>query len=1576
MDQNIARIYQSMGPLLKTMEQTATAIDHTNHLLNQIHTHFAQVARIAHDTYIAFRRLLRTLQRPEHGAFELLGKYMRNSDDTGDAHIHQLLNILRNLTQIAISIKKAIQPSNKAVAITHSTIINLIQTIQMNKNKHLGDILGTNERPQALQLDIQAQATMTLTIEVNHSGANSLIQNVLEDQIPSISSGFLKRLAAIVAAILVMGGLIFLAGFLTVIKPVVFTLGLAAITAILDSLVVAAHAMKVVDDTAPMISGAFAKKIAAIGLGIIAMGGLAVLAGYLTSLNPSLFNNGLAAIAGIREELVNAAVAMREVDDHAPMISASYAKKLLAIGVAITGMGILAGVVGYLMSLDSSSSLLTNGLAAISQISEQLVEAAIAIKSIDENVPMISDGFALKLASLGAALIVMGGLVVVGGYLKEKKPDILKAGLQAVSMISDSLIEAAKAVAKVDENVPMISDGFALKLASLGTALIGMGGLAIVGGYLQNKKPGVLQAGLQAVSMISDSLIEAANAVAKIDENVPPISLDFATKLATVGAALLGMGAFVTLIGAGVLKTGGMLLVAQALGMLITLGLAATIVTAARAVGEIVEHTPSNLGTVESKIEIIGAALKAVGSQRLSSGLGFIRNLVGMFDVAILAATTTMYAEIGKTLEEIQNLEINKTEVMARVESIGETLQAVAGHNIERGMNIIGNFLGLIDVAILGATVKLYAQIGEEIQKINDLDFCPDRVMEKVDLISEVIEAVRSERVAEEINLLSAFLEAVEISILGKIINTYGEIAETLQKLSEMDFSEADRQAAMDMIDLLMDFVSDLEVGSSSLFERLGRWFSSAPDHTEVEAAREHIEHLKAIAQALEVIQEIVIEPTDVESQMNKLKEAIQHLEGMEDLINGEIDTTLVEQAKLAIENFSKIAEAIQTIQSVTVDRTMVSERIQDMQSTFSYLRRVSFDGRIDTRQVELAKQAMENFAAIASAIETIGEVEIDPALVGRRIGEMQQTFTYLRGLNDIRADEIDTETSEAARQAMQALADIAEAIETIGEIVIDPGHIKIQIERIQETFQHLNTVDDIVDQVEIDTATSEAARDVMQHLAAIAEAIDTIGEVEVDPDLVRDKIEEIQATFQYLTAEHLEVPEDLIDAEVISPIKTVVTHLAEIADALQRIVETTFDSGDIQDRIRELRDEILPELTATKFSEAQNLVEETIMTKIKRVINCLTSTLETLSQFPEDEMNATHIKGEIEKLGQIVEKINATNLELSTEEETLTTSLHLIEQVANLLEKISQLEEIEINKEAICEMLTGAQTVLTAIEAFTSDLLTLELEEATEVVQGIQNLLTDLSNLQADFTEIDIVEKLATSMEEALPRAKEAVINVGDAIKETFQAELTKVKENFIEMDIIGQLITNFEENKQRVETTATAIATTIRTAFETGLDGFSSIGENAMAGLNQGLLSGESAVIATATRIANSITRTMQTALSINSPSRVMRDQIGCAIPEGIAVGIDAEANTVTNALTSLSDDMVQTIKTDPVSEMDWQTMKGTTKHDLTVNYQQLTPQINVEVHTDGGDVDVESLVEQIEDMICEKQNALLLA
>ncbi|GAF14930.1 phage tail length tape-measure protein [Bacillus sp. JCM 19045] len=95
---------------------------------------------------------------------------------------------------------------------------------------------------------------------------------------------------------------------------------------------------------------------------------------------------------------------------------------------------------------------------------------------------------------------------------------------------------------------------------------------------------------------------------------------------------------------------------------------------------------------------------------------------------------------------------------------------------------------------------------------------------------------------------------------------------------------------------------------------------------------------------------------------------------------------------------------------------------------------------------------------------------------------------------------------------------------------------------------------------------------------------------------------------------------------------------------------------------------------------------------------------------------------------------------------------------------------------------------------------------------------------------------------------------------------------------------------------------------AFRSTPSQLRSVGQNAMAGLNQGLLNGRGRVMSTARSIANDVARTMQSALKIKSPSRVMRDDVGRWVPEGLAEGIKANSSSVFREIDNLSKGMIK--------------------------------------------------------------------
>lgn len=97
------------------------------------------------------------------------------------------------------------------------------------------------------------------------------------------------------------------------------------------------------------------------------------------------------------------------------------------------------------------------------------------------------------------------------------------------------------------------------------------------------------------------------------------------------------------------------------------------------------------------------------------------------------------------------------------------------------------------------------------------------------------------------------------------------------------------------------------------------------------------------------------------------------------------------------------------------------------------------------------------------------------------------------------------------------------------------------------------------------------------------------------------------------------------------------------------------------------------------------------------------------------------------------------------------------------------------------------------------------------------------------------------------------------------------------------------------------------INNTFSSVIPSMSSAGRSIMGGLVSGINAGAPNLFNTVISIASRVTNTFSSVLKINSPSRVIRDKIGVAIPEGLAAGIEKGAPQALASASSLANSVV---------------------------------------------------------------------
>lgn len=186
--------------------------------------------------------------------------------------------------------------------------------------------------------------------------------------------------------------------------------------------------------------------------------------------------------------------------------------------------------------------------------------------------------------------------------------------------------------------------------------------------------------------------------------------------------------------------------------------------------------------------------------------------------------------------------------------------------------------------------------------------------------------------------------------------------------------------------------------------------------------------------------------------------------------------------------------------------------------------------------------------------------------------------------------------------------------------------------------------------------------------------------------------------------------------------------------------------------------------------------------------------------------------------------------------------------------------------------------------------------------------LIRTFSNTPNQFQSIgrNIMSRMNAAMQSEANRVITTARNTANRTVQAF--DRTPGQMQIVGSTIMRRLNSGMQSGSSVPVTTASRTSGAIVSAFN-GLSGqMNSVGRSAMAGLDAGLNAGAGAVIATADRIANQVAATMKSALDINSPSKVMANEVGRWIPEGIAAGIEEYAGVAYQAIDNLSAGMLK--------------------------------------------------------------------
>lgn len=235
-------------------------------------------------------------------------------------------------------------------------------------------------------------------------------------------------------------------------------------------------------------------------------------------------------------------------------------------------------------------------------------------------------------------------------------------------------------------------------------------------------------------------------------------------------------------------------------------------------------------------------------------------------------------------------------------------------------------------------------------------------------------------------------------------------------------------------------------------------------------------------------------------------------------------------------------------------------------------------------------------------------------------------------------------------------------------------------------------------------------------------------------------------------------------------------------------------------------------------------------------------------------------------------------------------------------------------------------QSVLDAIASGLPSILAGGVSIVVEMANGILEALPDFLE-----TAGDLMNQLLVAILDALPELCAAGVSLigqlANGLVDNMPAIVESISSILIEMiaTIIDYLPELLEQGSALVASIASGIGLAVATVVEAAFNILSAIkdkfkdtdwgeiGSNIVSGIANGISAGAGAIWQAAKNAASAALQAAKDFLGIASPSKVMRDQVGKFIPSGLAVGIESNTKTLTDAMHDLSDLTTDTLQSD---------------------------------------------------------------
>ena len=245
-----------------------------------------------------------------------------------------------------------------------------------------------------------------------------------------------------------------------------------------------------------------------------------------------------------------------------------------------------------------------------------------------------------------------------------------------------------------------------------------------------------------------------------------------------------------------------------------------------------------------------------------------------------------------------------------------------------------------------------------------------------------------------------------------------------------------------------------------------------------------------------------------------------------------------------------------------------------------------------------------------------------------------------------------------------------------------------------------------------------------------------------------------------------------------------------------------------------------------------------------------------------------------------------------------IDSAITMVEELGNAL-----IDNVDPLLDAAVELLDA---IITGITENIGKLMEVSAKITTKLVNTLVEKAPELME-----SGIQLLLKLIDGIIQNLPQLIPCGLQIINSVNTAIISNLPTILEAGI--TLIGELLAGIIQAIPELIEQIPEICANMQSSF--GSFDWISVGKSIVSGIVNGIKNAASSLTSAAKEVAKSAYDSAKSYLKINSPSKLFRDDIGSAIPEGMAVGIEDNTDYVTDAMKGLADDSIKSFDVNSV-------------------------------------------------------------